>query len=139
MSKTKQPILTTSLKAAATVVRNRFAGFDGNYCGAGERPLGVFADDTPSGEYAPVDVVGITLVISGGAITAGAPVASDADGYAVAAAAASVAVPAGSTPVTSDGAQPTLEVSGGYLPEAVAGYALDAATDAGEIIRVRLA
>lgn len=136
--KTAKPILIDSIAAAADVVKNRFAGLDGNYCGANARALGVFDADTKAGQQAPVMVLGIALVESGAAVTAGANVASDASGKAVAAAALSVSVPAGGTAVTSTAAQPTLTVAGGYLPQAVNGVALDAASGAGEFIRVRL-
>ncbi|NNJ15457.1 DUF2190 family protein [Pseudomonas putida CSV86] len=105
--KTKQTVLTTSLLALVDLPRHRFAGLDGGLCAAGAKSLGAVAADTEEGNAAPVDVLGICLVSSGGAIAAGAEVESDATGRAV---------------VHAEG------VSNGT--------ALDAATAAGDIIRI---
>jgi len=137
--KTYQPIMSTSITAAAAVSKHLFAGFDGNVCGTGAKALGVFEADTAAGAQAPVVTHGIALVISGAAVSVGAAVTADAEGKAVTVAAVTVTVPSGSTPVTSDAAQPTLVVAGGALPVAVNGYAMDEASDAGEIIRIKLA
>jgi len=131
---TYKTALTESITASADVVKNRFANFSGGYCGAGEKALGVFELDTDSGEQAPVIVYGIALVEAGGAIAVGDAVTSDADGKAVKADSATVTI----TSATGDGDAGTYNVSGGVLAQAVNGYALDAASAAGEVIRVRL-
>ncbi len=111
--KTETILGTSSIRAAADLVKHRFIGFDGNLCGANAKARGVSAADTKSGQICPINIAGEVLVESGGAITAGVPVASDANGKAV-----------------SVAGQPNLE--------AVNGYAVDAASGAGEFIRVRL-
>ncbi len=136
--KTEVILGTSSIQAAADLVKHRFIGFDGNLCGANAKARGVSAADTKIGQMCPINIAGEVLVESGGAITAGAALASDASGKAVAATAFSVTVPAGATAVTSAAAQPDLTEAGGYLPQALNGYAVDAATGAGEFIRVRL-
>lgn len=135
--KTEVILGTSSIQAAADLVKHRFIGFDGNLCAANAKARGVSAADTKSGQMCPLNISGEVLVESGGAITAGAALASDANGKAVTATAFSVTVPAGATAVTSDAAQPNLVEAGGYLPQAVNGYAVDAASGAGEFIRVR--
>jgi len=137
---------TGTITAAANLVKNRFIGFDGNYCGANQKALGVSEADTDSGKEVPVILNGIALVETGGAVSAGNAVTSDGSGRAVAVSNfsvdVSVTVPAGETPMTSNAAQPnlveTVTLSGGVLPIATNGYALDSASGAGEIIRVKL-
>ncbi|HCF3862933.1 capsid cement protein [Pseudomonas aeruginosa] len=81
--KTKQPVLTTSVVALVDLPRFLFAGLDGGLCAAGAKSLGTVAADTEAGSVAPVDVLGICLVIAGGAVAAGAEVEADASGRAV--------------------------------------------------------
>lgn len=81
--KTQQPILTTSVVAAADLIRRRFVGFDGNVCAAGVKALGVVDADTEAGGVAPANVMGVILVEAGAAIAAGAEVQSDAAGRAI--------------------------------------------------------
>lgn len=107
--KTYQPVLITSVTAAADTVKHRFIGFGGALCGADQKALGVSDADTKSGQQMPVVVVGIALVEASGAISQGARVFSDANGKATA--------------------------TGTNNPN---GHAVDSATGAGEIIRVRL-
>ena len=75
----------------------------------GAKPLGVLNANTDEGEQAPVCCVGIALVYSGAALAAGAKIQCNAAGKAIT-----------------------------YAAGAVAGYALDAATGADELIRVLL-
>ena len=105
--KTQQPVLITSVVALVDLPRHRFAGMDGGLCAAGAKSLGSVAADTEFGNVAPVDVLGICLVSASGAIAAGAEVESDASGRAV-----------------------TLATGKSN------GIALDAATAAGDIIRI---
>ena len=105
--KTQQVILTTSVIAVADLTCRRFVGFNGNVCAAGAKALGVVEADTENGGVAPANVMGVILVEAGAAIAAGAEVESDASGRAV-------------TKTTGIGF----------------GVARDAATAAGEIIRV---
>lgn len=138
MPKTYKPILTDSITAAADIVKYRFVGFDGNLCAANAKAYGASEVDTKAGGQLSVTVAGIALVEAAGVIAAGGAVASNATGQAVAATAFSVSVPAGATAVTSTGAQPDLVEAGGVLPQAINGYAIDAAAAPGDIIRVRL-
>ena len=105
--KTQQILLTTSVLAIAALGRSRLVGFDGGVCAAGAKALGACEASTSVGEQAPVNMAGALLVEAGGPIAAGAEVESDATGRAVA---------------------KTTGVSNGW--------AMDAATAAGDLIRV---
>ena len=105
--KSQKVNLVESVVAAVDLTRRRFVGFDGNVCAAGVKSLGTLAATTAAGEQAPVDSLGVILVEAAGAIALGAQVQSDADGRAV-------------------------TLAGG-VPN---GWAMDAATAAGEIIRI---
>ncbi|WKZ71115.1 MAG: DUF2190 family protein [Melioribacteraceae bacterium] len=107
--KTEQPLLITSVKAAAETDAFLFVGFDGAVLSSAVKSLGVSHAHTESGEQLPVTVSGIALVLSGDAVSVGAEVESDANGKAV--------------PLDAG-------VSNGY--------ALDEATGADEVIRVLL-
>jgi hypothetical protein len=108
--KTKQPVLTTSIAAAANLTETKkFIGVDGNYADAGAFALGVLDAATDAGKQAPVITYGIAIVLSGGAITAGAGVESNAAGKAIS-----------------------------HNTGVLLGYALDAATGADQEIRIKL-
>lgn len=102
-----KPLLIDTVKAAVNIDKQRFIGFDGNYCGANVKAYGVSDVEIEAGQYAPVALFGILLVKTGGAITAGTRVASDASGCVIA-----------------------------YTTGEANGYALDSAIGAGEIIRI---
>ena len=106
--KTYKPLLIDSVKAVSNLKQHRFVGLDGNVCQAGAKAYGVCDVETDAEQYTPVAVLGILLIETGGAITIGAEVTSDAEGKAVA-------------------------VTGS---EKVNGYALDESTTSGEIIRI---
>lgn len=82
-NKTYKPLLIESVKTVADLNQHRFAGFDGGYCTAGAKALGVVDVSTSKGEYAPISVFGILLVEAGGTIAVGDAVASDGEGKAV--------------------------------------------------------
>ena len=82
-NKLYQPLLIESVKATANIEQHRFIGFDGAYCGAGEKALGVSDVAIDKDQYAPVAVLGTLLVVSAGTINAGDSVASDENGKAV--------------------------------------------------------
>ena len=109
--KTEQIILTTSIKASVdlSTKKNLFIGFTGALCAVNEKALGVLAENVLVDEQAPVAVAGIALVKSGAAVAVGAEISSDVDGKAV------------------------TKVAG-----ALNGYALDAATGADQLVRVKL-
>lgn len=81
--KTYQPILTTSITAAADLTINRFIGFDGNPCAAGAKAIGVAELEAAAGEQATANSLGVILVEAGGAIAPGDEVESDATARAV--------------------------------------------------------
>ncbi|RQY11163.1 capsid cement protein [Burkholderia stagnalis] len=105
--KTHHPILTTSITATAGLNRFQFVGFDGGVCAAGEKALGVAETSADVGEQASVNLLGTILVMAGAPIDLKAEVEVDAAGQAI--------------------------------PKATGksnGYALDAATAAGDVIRI---
>ncbi len=106
--KTYKPLLIESVKAITNLDKQRFIGFDGNYCTEGSKALGVSDAGTEQGQLCPVAVNGILLVKTAGAIAQGAKVQSDANGFAIA-----------------------------YTSGEVNGYALDESTGAGEVIRIK--
>lgn len=110
MGKTKQGLLATTVIAATAWQPNRFVNFAAAQAAAGEATLGVSVYEADQGDSAAVDVVGIVTVEAGGAIAQGAKVAAGDQGLAVTQASTA----------------------------AVAGYALDTAAAAGDIIRVLL-
>ena len=103
-----KPLLIDSVKAKTNLPKQRFIGFDGNLCTASTKAYGVCDVETESGQYAPIAILGILLIESGGVINAKSKITSDASGKAVA--------------ITST--------------EEVNGYAIDSASGAGEIIRI---
>ena len=105
--KTAHHVLTATLISSAAVGANVFVGFDGTVCGAGEKAYGVSLAAADADEPMGVCVMGVLVVLSGGAIEVGAEVESDASGNAI----------------TKD-----TGVSNGW--------ALDEATAAGELIRI---
>ena len=109
--KTEQPILLTTITAAEDVTKNLIMDVNGLLCDATEVPLGVINADTDSGEETPVCVEGIAIVYSGAAVVIGVLVKSDAAAKAI-------------TTATND--------------NLVIGKAIDAATGADELIRVKL-
>lgn len=79
------PCLIHSVKASSDIEEHRFIGFDGNYCTEGAKALGVSDVSVESGEYVPVGVFGILVVLSDGTITSGSAVTSSDEGKAIAA------------------------------------------------------
>ena len=110
MAKTKQILLTTTVKTTGAWQPNRLVSFAGKQAENGEAVFGVSIYEADTGDLAAVGVIGIALVEAGAAITAGAAIAAGTQGLAIA-----------QTGTAK-----------------IAGTALDAATAAGEIIRVKL-
>ena len=69
-NKTYLPLLIQGIKASSDLEQNRFVGFDGNYCGAGEKALGVVDVSTDKDQLCPYAAFGILLVIAGDTVTA---------------------------------------------------------------------
>lgn len=82
-NKTYLPLLIQGIRAKSDLEQNRFVGFDGNYCSAGEKALGVVDVSTDKEQLCPYAALGILLVTASGAIAVGDPIASDANGKAV--------------------------------------------------------
>ncbi len=104
---TEQILMTTSEKATTAIKRLRLVNFQGGQAEDGEATLGTANADYSPGEQAGVNTHGSLLVEAGAAIAQGVQVQSDAQGRAI-----------------------TL-ASG-----VAAGRTRDAATAAGEIIRI---
>lgn len=83
MSGSSIPVQTLSVKAIAILTNQRFVSPTGGVAAAAGNALGVTRSDAAVGEYAPVDVLGTTLVTAGAAIAAGAAVEVGATGKAV--------------------------------------------------------
>lgn len=84
VEKLYKPLLTETIQAAVNLDKQRFIGFDGNYCTQGAKALGVSDAEIDAGQFAPVVSLGIVLVKTAGVIDRGSKVASDANGYAIA-------------------------------------------------------
>ncbi|ECG4947670.1 DUF2190 family protein [Salmonella enterica subsp. enterica serovar Llandoff] len=108
MAVTQQVVLTTTAVAADIILQQHLVGFDGKLCAAGKAALGVAETDADIGDAVGVNVLGIIAVEAGAAFEVGAAVQSDAEGRVIA--------KTGSN--------------------AVAGVALDAATQAGDVVRI---
>lgn len=83
MTKLYKPVLIDSTLAATNIEKQRFIGFDGNYCQAGKKAHGVSDVEIEKGQLVPISVIGILLVEAGGAIPLGSKVTSDPNGKAV--------------------------------------------------------
>lgn len=105
--KTEKVLLTTTIAAAAALTRLRLVDYAGSPCGAGVRALGVANAAYDAGEQAGVAAKGELLVEVGAAVAVGDAVQSDATSRVV--------------PLSTG---------------VVFGAARDAATAAGEFIRV---
>ena len=106
-NKVYKPLLIDSIKAEENIVQQRFIGFDGKYCKAGAKAIGVADVDVDKGQFVPVAITGVLLVEAGGTISIGDAITSDDLGRAV---------------------KPT-------SPSEINGYAQDDATE-GQIIRI---
>ena len=81
--KTEKILLTVSVFAAAALTRFRFVSFGGALPAAGARVLGIANTDYDLGEQAGVNTHGELLVEAGAAIAAGVEVETDASGRAI--------------------------------------------------------
>ena len=105
---TFHPILTITVVAAVAIEQTRrFIGFDNKIAAAGAKALGTNPVTAKALEHMPVDSHGVILVEAGGAIALGTEVEGDAQGRAV-------------------------TLAGGKSN----GWAMDAATAAGDLIRI---
>lgn len=106
--KTEKILLTVTVLAAAALTRFRMVGHDGNVPDANDPVLGVANADYAAGEQAGVAVHGEILVEAGGPIDVGGPINTDSVGRAVAS----------------------------FTGERICGIARDAASAAGDVIRM---
>lgn len=79
----KIPILTLTFTATAALKAERLVTAAGAYPAAGGHAVGVSTTDAASGALLAVDVLGVSAVIAGDAIAAGAYVQAGADGKVV--------------------------------------------------------
>jgi len=139
MPATYKPVLAISIGAAVDLEPHRFVGPDGNYPAAGGFAVGVTEVEAAQGRQAPVIALGTALVEAAEAIAKGDPITTDNQGRAVKASDLAVSIDTGGTSVTSTAANGDITtISGGVLPQKVLGYALTAASGAGDIIEVLL-
>jgi hypothetical protein len=133
------PILTLERASDAVALEpNRLVGFDGAYCGAGAKPAGVSVSGVGIGEAVGLVLDGAPVVQAGGSFSAGDALKSDASGKVVAATAVAVDFPtSSSTAMKSSAEHPAFTVTGGVLPEAIVGYAIDDGAS-GAFVRVKL-
>jgi predicted RecA/RadA family phage recombinase len=135
-------LLPTSKNATANIAKGDVVSLkDGRKCMAGDDgPFGVAITDIANGEdmKGKVLIKGIVKVVASGSIGQFTYVAPDDNGKVKAAAALSVSVPIGDTPVTSNAAQPNLVETGSYCPDGLVGTALEAASANGDVITIIL-
>ena len=109
----KIPLLTLTVSAIGAVSAHRFVGYDGAQVNTvGAKALGVSVSDALDNDDLALDVIGTTVIESGGAFGAGDDLVSDATGAAI--------------------------VNPAVGGEVVQAHALDAAGGAGEFIEVLL-
>ena len=105
--KTENILMATTVLAVVALTKQRFVNFDGGVAVAADPQVGIANANYSAGERAGVNTHGVLLVEAGAAITKGAQVQSDGTGRAI-----------------------TLAAGVAF------GRAMDAATAAGDIIRV---
>lgn len=110
MAKTKKPVLTETVIATGTVVKNRLVAYTGKQAKAGEAAIGVAVYDADAGDSLAVDALGVVLAETGGTVAAGDALAADAQGCVIKHSSTGVIV----------------------------GRAIDAATGANETIRIKI-
>ena len=115
MSSITQPGIKASITTTANVTARRAISLTGAHATAGAKVLGVSINDTTSGQATAVVISGVSAITSGAAVAVGDYVKSDATGRAVPSA-----------------------VVDNQLPADAFGLALEAATAADQIIRVKL-
>ncbi len=82
-NKTYKPILIETIKAVVDLNKQRFIGFDGNYCKEGAKALGVSDCEMGKEQYASVAISGILLIECGGSISSFDEITSDNEGRAI--------------------------------------------------------
>ena len=137
---THAPTRTITIIPTANLLKRRFVAMNGlGYCGANAKARGVTDDvcDLTAGVPGACFTKGTVFVEAGGDIAIGDPIVSTSVGKAIKGTAATATPASGATPVESTGAQPAIPVAGGYLPQAINGYAVTAGAD-GDFVLVEL-
>lgn len=125
--------------ASGTILAKTFVGFDGATCVTNAKSAGVSIYDNVVGDNVSVAVAGRIIMIAGGAVAIGDPIASDTNGNAVKATSLAVVVDSGATAVTSTAANGAITtVTGGVLPVAINGYARTSASASGDLIEMEI-
>jgi hypothetical protein len=129
-------IFTLSFIASGAVAAYRGVDFSGaQITAAGARPAGIAKRGAASGAGFEAAVIGTAVCEAGGSFSVGDPLQMDSSGRVIAATALVVA--AGATSVTSTAANGAI-ITGGIVPQAVIGHALEASTGVGEFHEVLL-
>jgi hypothetical protein len=82
MNRTYQPVQSITVKAAEDLSRCRFVDYSGNQCSANERSLGVTEFNWTNGDVAQVITLGVAVVETDSAVTAGQSVTASTNGKA---------------------------------------------------------
>lgn len=80
---TKSAVVAVTMLAMSELIGNRFVSVKGRQATADDPIFGVVPVDAKAGESVAVEILGVSIVESGGAITQGDKVASDAQGCAI--------------------------------------------------------
>lgn len=84
MGKQSLPLLSQPVTASGAIAASRFVTPTGAQAGVGVNSLGVSRFDAGDTETVTVDVIGTAIIETGGAVTAGGLIESDASGRAIA-------------------------------------------------------
>ena len=82
-NKAKSAVVAVTMLAMNELIGNRFVSVKGRQATADDPIFGVVPVDAKAGESVAVEILGVSIVESGGAITQGDKVASDAQGCAI--------------------------------------------------------
>lgn len=151
MSQQAISVLSLPVLASGAVSEYRAVGFNGAQATvSGQKVLGIAEHGAASGAYVRVCRLGTAVAEAGAAIAVGAALVCDTSGRvvtatALTAAAGTLAIASGATAVTSAAANGTTDItgapslSGGDPPQYILGYALQAASAAGDLIEIAMA
>jgi len=138
MGQQARSIFNLSFPAAPSAVA-AFRGVDftgAQITVAGAKCAGISQRAAAIGQSFEATTLGSTTCETGAAFAAGVPLAMDASGRVVAA--ATLAIAAGATAMTSAAANGATDLTGGVLPQWVVGDSLEAAAGAGLFVEVLL-
>lgn len=132
-------IFSLSAKATAAVLAYRGIGFNNAHASAvGQDIKGISMRPAAIGEAFEVACLGTATCETGSAIAIGAPLIVDATGRVITGAAAAATIAAGAVAMTGTAANGPVVLTGCEMPQHLVGYALEAATAAGQFIEVKL-